>query len=258
MYQFRLTFECFDNTTISASQQSIMAVLDSLRYNGQILGRELPCYFHEGEFICQVVCPEQQSLDSEFNSVQVNHALKQLSQANLLRPKIKYLGEELFSDSSEPDVANVTAQVLYTSFIHSCSPLRSLDNFMPIPLYRIPPVANGDQRQLIKWQEDWSACDQLQMNGSILENETVIQLGEPHTRLFQRGWDLVRRIGYLTKKPTSLYLYRVGGHSLEQEQQRKCPVCGGDWALESPLHGLFDFRCDHCLLVSNLSWDYKD
>ncbi|MFM2482473.1 Zn-ribbon-containing protein [Celerinatantimonas sp. YJH-8] len=258
MFQHRLTFECFDNTTITVAQQAIMRVLDSLRYNGQILGREFPCYFHNGSFICQVVCPEQDSLNAQYASPQVKAALKQLSDACLLRPDIKYLGEELFSDSTENNLAQVSAYILYTSFIHSCSPLRSLERFLPVPLYRIPAVANGDQRQIIKWQEDWSACDQLQMNGFILENEAVEQLSTTGTRLFQRGWDLVRRIGYLTGKPTYLYLYRVGGHSLEEEKNRSCPVCGHSWRLEAPLHDLFEFRCDRCLLISNLSWDYKN
>ncbi|MFM2485839.1 Zn-ribbon-containing protein [Celerinatantimonas yamalensis] len=256
MYQQQLTFECFDNTTISAAQQAIMAVLDALRYNGQILGREFPCSFAEGTFISHVITPENESLHSQFHSPQVRHAMEQLAEANILRPKIKELGRELFSDTSE-NGEPVNAYILYTSFIHSCSPLRSMERFLPVPLYHIPPVANGDQNQIIKWQEDWGACDQLQMNGSILEAPAVKEIAEPGTRLFQRGWDLARRINYLTQKPTYLYLYRVGGISLESEQQRLCPVCGGPWHLDEPLHDLFDFRCDNCLLVSNLSWDFK-
>lgn len=256
MYQQRLTFECFDNTTISAAQQAIMSVFDALRYNGQILGREFPCSFNDGSFVAHVVTPEEDALHSHFHSPQVRWAMNQLSQANILRPKSKVLGRELFSDYCETGDES-RAQILYTSFIHSCSPLRSMERFLPIPLYRIPAVANGDQRQVIKWQEDWSACDQLQMNGSILETQTVEQMGQPATRLFQRGWDLAKRISYVSQKPTYLYCYRVGGTSKEEELRRKCPLCGKDWLLAEPLHDVFDFRCDHCRLVSNLSWDFK-
>lgn len=256
MYQQRLTFECFDNTTIDSAQHAIMDVLDALRYNGQILGREFPCSLENGSFSCHVVTPEHDALHSHFYSPQVSHAMAKLSEANILRPKIKELGRELFSDECESG-DDAQAMILYTSFIHSCSPLRSMERFLPIPLYRIPSVANGDQRQIIKWQEDWSACDQLQMNGSILETQSVEQMSEPETRLFQRGWDLSRRISYVSNKPTYLYLYRVGGTSLDEERSRRCPICGGNWHLEAPLHELFDFRCDHCRVVSNISWDFK-
>ncbi|HIP76018.1 MAG TPA: hypothetical protein EYH12_02510, partial [Psychromonas hadalis] len=56
---------------------------------------------------------------------------------------------------------------------------------------------------------------------------------------------------------TYYYLYRVAGTSLESEQQRKCPSCGGEWRLEKPLFDIFDFKCDQCQLVSNISWDFK-
>ena len=57
--------------------------------------------------------------------------------------------------------------------------------------------------------------------------------------------------------PTYYYLYRVGGINLKSEQQRRCPQCDGDWALKESIHQVFDFKCDDCRLVSNLSWDYN-
>ncbi|MFA0698754.1 DUF2310 family Zn-ribbon-containing protein, partial [Vibrio sp. 10N.222.49.C9] len=56
--------------------------------------------------------------------------------------------------------------------------------------------------------------------------------------------------------PTYYYLYQVGGESLKQEQQRKCPKCGGEWLLDEPLHDMFHFKCDSCRLLSNISWDH--
>ena len=38
--------------------------------------------------------------------------------------------------------------------------------FLPVPLFNIPAIANGDYKTLIKWQEDWQACDQIQINGA--------------------------------------------------------------------------------------------
>jgi predicted nucleic acid-binding Zn ribbon protein len=74
--------------------------------------------------------------------------------------------------------------------------------------------------------------------------------------LFRRGWDIRGRIEYITKIPTYYYQYRVGGKSLAEEKQRKCPGCGGEWALEQPIHDIFHFKCDKCRIVSNLSWDF--
>lgn len=48
MYVVELEFECFDNTTISAVDKAINGLMDALRYNGQVLGREFPIVLGDG------------------------------------------------------------------------------------------------------------------------------------------------------------------------------------------------------------------
>lgn len=64
---------------------------------------------------------------------------------------------------------------------------------------------------------------------------------------------------YRFYKFPEVYLVEIGrGLSAADEKARSCPSCGGEWALAAPLHEIFDFKCDSCRLVSNLSWDFKD
>ncbi len=58
MYVVELEFECFDNTTISAVDKAINGLMDALRYNGQVLGREFPIVLGDGVFYVRAVCPE--------------------------------------------------------------------------------------------------------------------------------------------------------------------------------------------------------
>lgn len=51
MYVVELQFECFDNTTVSAVDKAINGLMDALRYNGQVLGREFPIVMGDGEFL---------------------------------------------------------------------------------------------------------------------------------------------------------------------------------------------------------------
>ena len=55
MYVVELQFECFDNTTVSAVDKAINGLMDALRYNGQVLGREFPIVMGNGEFYVRVV-----------------------------------------------------------------------------------------------------------------------------------------------------------------------------------------------------------
>lgn len=256
MWVCELNFDCYQDIELAQAEPAIRQFIDALRYNGQILGREFPTSMHQGWLSARVVCPEKDSLHPRYHSRQVTLAIEQLHQAGLTSPKVQLRGQDLNSDTTD-HCEQRRWQLLYTTYLHSCSPLRCGDHFTPVPLYRIPPVANGDSKQILKWQEDWEACDQLQMNGSILEHGAVNELSEPDSRLSRRGRDLAKRIEYLTEVPTFYYLYRVGGDSLEAELNRPCPNCGEAWRLAEPVHEIFDFVCEPCRLVSNLSWDFK-
>ena len=192
MYILELTFECYRDTSLGEAERAIVNYLDMLRYQGQILGREFPTSMQQGHFVSRVVCPEQDSLHPDNQSEQVSLAEQGLHQAGLLAPKLQLLGADLLSDGTDP-CERPSWLLLYTSFLHSCSPLRCGDHFAPVPLYRLPTIANGDQKQIIKWQEDWEACDQLQMNGSIAEHAALHEIGEPGSRLARRGADLCKR-----------------------------------------------------------------
>ncbi|GAA5190550.1 Zn-ribbon-containing protein [Ferrimonas gelatinilytica] len=258
MYLAEVRFECFADTTLTAVEQAINGLMEAWRNNGQVLGREFPLVQQEAEFRLRVMCPGRDSLEHRHTSSWGRHALAQLTEAKLLQPRFKLLGRDINADHCA-DQAPVNWQVLYTTYVHSSSPVRDGDSFQPVPLYRLPASFNGDHKALIKWQTEWQACDELQMAGSgAVEHAALNEIASVESVLFRRGWDLRGRLEYLTKVPTYYYLYRVGGSSLEEERERPCPRCGSrDWALESPQHDLFAFKCEPCRLVSNLSWDLQ-
>jgi len=129
--------------------------------------------------------------------------------------------------------------MLYTTHLQSCSPLHSGDDFSPIPLYKQLKNQPHLSQDLIKWQENWQACDQLQMNGSALEKESLSEISEVNSKLTKHGRYLAAEIEKESGIPTYYYLYRVG-----------------DWALNAPLFDVIYFKCDQCRLVSNVSWNF--
>ncbi|MEK6213327.1 MAG: Zn-ribbon-containing protein, partial [Vibrio fluvialis] len=124
MYVVELQFECFDNTTISAVDKAINGLMDALRYNGQVLGREFPVILGEGEFYVRAVCPEKESLHPKHHSDFVKVCISRLAEASLLAPKVRLLGRDINSEEAAEAEAP-SWQVLYTTYVHTCSPLRS-------------------------------------------------------------------------------------------------------------------------------------
>ena len=258
MFLVKLQFDCFENTTISAVDRAVNGVMEALRYNGQVLGREFPIVLHDGVFQIRCVCPDEDSLHPRYHSPAVKAAFALLTDAGLLSPKVTLLGRDINSEDAA-DCEVPTWQVLYTTYVHTCSPLRSGDSLLPIPLHRLEATGEVDHTELIQWQTQWQACDEIQMGGLCdAEHSALAEICNENSALFKKGRVLADRIENMTQVPTYYYQYRVGGVSLQSEQDRTCPICHDSWQLSVPLHGIFHFKCNKCRLVSNLSWDFAE
>ena len=248
-----------DQFSLEKQSHCVNQIVEQWRYNGQIIGREIPQFVAEQEnqtgLAVRVTCPEQTSLLAEFNNSLVDDAIQATEKCGVFFESFQIVAEDLNSEitATEPP----PWQLLYTTYLQSCSPLQSGDTLQPIPLYKqlknIPHLA----MDLIKWQENWQACDQLQMNGSVLEQSALAQITDTQSTLFKHGYHLAQEIERHSSIPTYYYLYRIGGESREAELQSCCPLCKRNWTLSQPLFDFLYFKCDHCRLVSNLSWHWQ-
>lgn len=253
MFTAELTFECYRDTTIDDVNQGITELIDALRYNGQILGREFPSSMHDGLFVTRVVCPEEESLHAKHHSVPVKDCLKRLADYGLLAPKVRVTGMDLHSDNTDP-CEHREWQVLYTHYLSTCSPVRCGEHLAPVPLYRLNTDGNTslDYETVLRWQIDWSCADELQMHGATLADAAKAELTAIDSLLNEAGYLAAKEIEKQSKIPTYYYLYHLSED--ENEPMRLCPSCQGDWQLNTELHGIFAYKCDPCRLVSNLPW----
>lgn len=232
-------------------------IVNQWRANGQMIGREASVtHFQnvdEAYFQVSLLMPRQDSLAKKYNSEEVNKELANAEDYGVKLEGFEVVGRDYRADTtSKREEAKFL--ILYTTYLDSCSPIFNIHNFLPLPLYEI---TNSDQKmaqRILKWQEDWQACDQLQMNGSTLEKVALNQISEVKSDLSEQGRALCREIEGTTQMPTYYYLYRLGKDK-EVEHNRKCPSCNGDWKLDEPMHDIFYFKCDQCRLISNLSWE---
>ena len=141
--------------------------------------------------------------------------------------------------------------VLFTTYLTLESPIRCGECFGTIPLYRIPYVSGEEHYDIIGWQSNYQSCDMLQMNCSVGEKFGLNQMGKLDSALTKEGLEICRTIKEKTKINTYYYLYRYTERKPNSKENRKCPSCNKTWRLKERLH-LFDYKCDRCLLLSNL------
>lgn len=249
MYQgiVHFSYQNFDRDPVTIINQ----ILNQWLYNGQVIGREMPITFHHTEFQVRVCTPEQDSLLACYNSKEVDESLMQATEAGVQFEAFEIVGQDYQADETSKNLLP-TFQILYTTHLDTCSPLYDGESFAPIPLYRLKDQVLSEA--LLSWQQNWQACDQLQMKGEILEFEALNQISNESSALSKIGLALCRQIEEKTKIPTFYYLYRLGA-DLNKEHNRKCPSCNGNWKLSMALHNIFHFKCEQCRLISNFSWE---
>ncbi|QGM80798.1 Zn-ribbon-containing protein [Otariodibacter oris] len=235
----------------------IDCVLEEWRINGQVIGREMGVTHHQSDtyskFEVNLAIPDQDSLLPQWNSEEVNEMLEQAKEFGVVFEYFELVGRDYNAVESSDHPADF--YILYTTHLESCSPIYNGYDFCPTPLYRVD-LGHDLYQSIIHWQENWQACDQLQMNGGVLEQQALAEISNHDSELSLQGRALAQQIEEQSKIPTYYYLYRLG-KDVELEQNRRCPSCNDEWKLAEPLHDIFYFKCDKCRLISNLSWEIQ-
>jgi len=254
MYVAELQFNIIADTSYPVAEQAIRNYLETLIFNGQILGREFPTYLQQDAFISRIILPETAALASHHHSASAKQALMALGDAGLAFPKLSVLGEDLMSNHTDPCQAPA-ALILYCRFGLMNSVLYCAEHFAPVPLYRFLPTSGPDHQDLIRWQLQFQALDEIQMQEQrVLPKVAENSLQQLHSTLNRQGRKFAAKIARQQQVPVYFALYSGSSDHCDAEADKPCPGCGKAWRLAESLHQLFDFQCQQCQLVSNIPW----
>ena len=257
MYVNRISFIRTDSSAHGEepSTDAVQAVLGAWRMNGQVCGREWPIIDEGNGYSTVALSPERDSLEAGFNSSYATDAVAR-AEAEGMQLACQSLGEDAES-APACSCYSPSGYALFTTYLSLGSPIRCMDCFQPVALYRMKPMASGEFYELICWQSDYQSCDSLQMNCRVLDRAATREISNIDSSLTTSGRAHCATLAASSGRPFYYYLYRGHGRSHRAELARRCPGCGGEWHLAARLHKLFDFRCDRCHLLSNLGFNVR-
>jgi predicted nucleic acid-binding Zn ribbon protein len=204
--------------------------------------------------LAYVAIPEPGSLEDGLANKYVRESMDKLKQYGAA-PEVTILGP----DPDTPTACECQTGcplILFTTCMHRGSPLTCTDCLRPVPLYRIPSTCAEGYDDVLNWQEDYQACDTLELKSGPGERFGEREMSRHNSSLSRWGRELCRSIAALSGRRVYYYLSRTGGRSRASELLRRCPGCEGEWLLEEPFH-IFDFKCDRCMLLSSISFDFR-
>jgi predicted nucleic acid-binding Zn ribbon protein len=250
-----LEFKIIADTSFAKAEQGIRHYLEKLIFQGQILGREFPTYQAKDSFFSRVVLPQSDALDKKSHSSAGIKALEQLQLVGLSYPKLTILGDDLMSNHTDPCPSHA-AFILFCSFSATNSVLYCAEHFAPVPLYKVGRTSGEDFESLVRWQLQYQALDEIQMQEKrVLFKSAEQSVQGFYSALNQHGYQQAKTLSKELKKPVYYYLYSGSSHDCALDTGKKCPSCGSDWKLAESWHGLFDFCCEPCQLLSNIAFD---
>jgi predicted nucleic acid-binding Zn ribbon protein len=246
MYIQKITLK-LDKLDKKFALEKLYSYLGVLRQSGQIIGKEFPVLKNKNSLVAIVMTLEKDSLKD------LNSSKYSLSRKNDLKEtlKIKIIGDCIEHENQMCDCSESSSYILYTNYLKLSSPLMCGDCFGEIPLYQLKDKEGYSK--ILAWESDYKACDILQMNCIVGEKFGLNQMYDLNSSLTQLGQEQTEKIEYLSKKPVYYFLYNYQTISKKKDKKRKCPNCNKKWLLKEKLHNLFDFKCDDCKLLSNLS-----
>lgn len=247
--EFALPKGCDTQDCTSAVQGLLAAWIRNGQVNsqGELFARK------DGRLRTWLTLPEEDALERRHASRWVKQALENLCEHGIVQRPVTFKGKNIEGAIACACKAP-SAYVLFTTFLSRLSPVKCLDCCCPVPLYRLPADENDGYSGLLGWQDDYKACDTLQMGCATGERFAERQISDVKSSLSKRGLEECGLLAKATGRPVYYYLHRGRGRSLKQERARRCPACKGSWLLAEPIPPTFDFRCDRCRLLSNIAF----
>lgn len=229
----------------------ICEYLTCLFHNGQLCGE----YFYtwtDKILNAHLTLSHPAAFESKYHSDWGMKKLNEVIQAFGHEPKWILLDDDI--PKKMPNYKNSPFLYLFTSAFRWESSIRRSDNGKPISPIMLP-ISSEIRENLYNWERTYRQYAHIWIDSGVLEIPVYKQLANPNSELSNEGRKICSAVEEATSVPTYYYLMRFWGRR-NGENQRKCPVCGNKWDVESKeikneQFWDFHFQCHECRLVSH-------
>jgi predicted nucleic acid-binding Zn ribbon protein len=254
MFVAEISWQIPSISTAEQLDEISYGLLAALHKNGQVINFDYPIAVSGKSLRTFVSILEPDSLDLKYANKYVLKEIAAAIELGFSEPQIQLIGAAPAISAGTACNCQSSSYVLYTHYLEIGSPIKCGDCFGHVPLYHLPKTYDGDEYyDIYIWDRNYRACDTLQMHGTG-ERFGIRQMSDLRSSLAKQGREICDKLTNLTGKPVYYYLYRYKlKTTITKEKQRRCPRCDGEWLLKQKLY-LFDFKCEACRLVSNISF----
>jgi predicted nucleic acid-binding Zn ribbon protein len=225
------------------------SVLASMRHNGQLVGRAMSPYKHNGKMMATIVTAAEDALQENNHNSYVKKNIAELENLCGNHLEIKFVGT---GEGQETEICTCkkSRHYLLRDF-DTYSPIQCGTCYKSVPLYKLPKIKDDGYEPITSFMSNVYACFLLDIGCAVGEKWAIKQRSIPTTELGKQGISIAKLITEKTKVPCYYYLHNYAKRSVNIDNARPCPSCGGEWALKKEMHHWVWFKCDKCMLMSS-------
>ncbi len=222
------------------------------RGSGQTQGRVESQFIDKNKIVCLPYTLERNSLNKKYNNFYVNRQSKLIEELCVSKLKIKLVGKSHYNYRGTCKCIKSSFFILITNYTSIDSVITCGDCNKSIPLYKLPIYSDYGYMDVLRWESNYISCDRLQMNCEVGEKWAMNQMQKVDSALSNQGMKICEKITSLTNIPTYYYLYNYRNKRFEKGNKH-CPVCNSNWSVKRILLNTYDYKCDKCKIISNIS-----
>lgn len=251
MYIQQISIDINSTHNINEIIDEFGLLLSFYRGNGQTQGYKESQFYKNNKIVCLPYSLEKDSLLTCFNNFYVNQQIKKIEE--LCKSKINFstVGKSYEDYEGACQCKQSEFYILITNFITIESPITCGNCNKSVPLYKLPVYYDYGYLPILSWETNYQACDNLQMNCEVGERWATNQMQHINSQLSKQGLKICKEIEKLTGTPTYYYIYNY--RKIKNDFTTNCPNCNNNWKLKSQLFNFYDYKCDHCKIISTIT-----
>lgn len=228
-------------------------LMSNLCKTGQIIGNYETSFITDNELISYQKTLETTSLSKKYFDEYTRKRVGNIEQWSDSKLKTEVIGKAM---PQYKGVCKCKKSEFYILFTHALNGSGLLDcgNCKKIvPIYKLTQLTYNDRHEMLCWETNYKACDDLQLGCTVGEKWATKQMSDPNSQLSKQGMDICKKIKAVTGIPTYYYLHNYRRITSQKDKARLCPSCNGKWLLKEQLLDFYDFQCNKCKLLSTFS-----
>jgi len=228
-------------------------LMGNLCKTGQVIGNYETPFITGNELVSYQTTLETTSLSKKYFDKYTKKRVKDIEQWCNSKLRAEVVGKAIPEDKGDCRCKKSAFYILFTYGFNNSGFLDCGNCNKVVPIYKLTELTYDDRYEMLSWETNYKACDDLQLGCSVGEKWATKQMSDPNSQLSKQGIAVCEKIEKATGIPTYYYLHNYRHTSLQDEKARLCPSCNRKWLLKERLFGFYDYKCDKCKLLSNFS-----